>query len=223
MKRGGAEMLLGIIILAISLSMDSLGIGISYGIRGIKISCKAKLTMCLISVAFTSIAVFFGNLLNSFMPEYLSKLIGAVMLIAFGIFIIFQSIYKKNKDKKLAVRNSNELIKNASNIINDSVKIIRNPICGDVDKSQDIDCIESIYLGIALSIDSFGAGISSVTSGLNSMFIPIVTAVCQYLFLSGGVFFGKRLSVLKNINSQIFVVISGVLLIILAMVRLQLA
>ena len=48
---------LALILLSVSLSMDSLGIGISYGIRKIKVPWSAKLIICVISVIFTAIAV----------------------------------------------------------------------------------------------------------------------------------------------------------------------
>lgn len=214
-------MILGVILLAVSLSMDSFGIGISYGIRSIKISVKAKIIMCFISIVFTSISMLLGNILTNIIPYNLSKFIGAGMLILFGLFIIFESFYKKIK-----VKNDNDrpkgLLKNLFNFLGISIKIIRNPICGDIDKSSDIDCREAIYLGVALSIDAFGAGIGYAVSGFNSMFIPVVTAVFQYVFLSCGWFFGKRLRIFNNVDSQIFVVISGALLIVLSVVRLLL-
>ena len=214
-------MILGVILLAVSLSMDSFGIGISYGIRSIKISVKAKIIMCFISIVFTSISMLLGNILTNIIPYNLSKFIGAGMLILFGLFIIFESFYKKIKVKNVNNRPKG-LLKKFFNFLGISIKIIRNPICGDIDKSSDIDCLEAIYLGVALSIDAFGAGIGYAVSGLNSMFIPIVTAVFQYVFLSCGWFFGKRLMIFNNIDSQVFVVISGVLLIVLSVVRLLL-
>ncbi len=214
-------MILGVILLAVSLSMDSFGIGISYGIRDIKISIRAKIIMCFISIVFTSISMLLGNILTNVMPGNLSKFIGAGMLILFGLFIIFESFYKKSK-----VKNDDDkpkgLLKKFFKSLGISVKIIRNPICGDIDKSSDIDCREAIYLGVALSIDAFGAGIGYAVSGFNSMFIPVVTAAFQYVFLSCGWFFGKRLRIFNNVDSQIFVVISGALLIVLSVVRLLL-
>lgn len=217
-------MILSMIFLAVSLSMDSFGIGMSYGIRNIKMKWSAKLTMCLISIIFTSISVILGNALASMMPEYLSRIIGSVMLILFGLFIIFQSLYKKKKAKRNDIKkNKKNIVKKTLDSLGFSLKIISDPICGDIDKSKSIDCIEAIYLGVALSIDSFGAGISCVTSGINSIFIPLVTAICQFLFISFGWFFGKKLRMFKNIDSHIFVVISGVLLILIAVMRLMFA
>ena len=54
---------LALILLSVSLSMDSLGIGISYGIRKIKVPWSAKLIICVISVIFTAIAVTIGNII----------------------------------------------------------------------------------------------------------------------------------------------------------------
>lgn len=48
------------LLLAVSLSMDALGIGVSYGLRGIKTSLGAKIVICLVSVMFTAAALFSG-------------------------------------------------------------------------------------------------------------------------------------------------------------------
>ena len=50
-------MLINSIVLAISSSIDSLGIGITYGIKNTKISSKAKIILLVISFLVTLIAL----------------------------------------------------------------------------------------------------------------------------------------------------------------------
>ena len=89
--------LLGVLLLAISLSMDALGIGISYGLRGIRTPWKARVTICLISMLFTGAAVGLGNVLLMVIPPEAARLAGAGMLALLGLFIIVQSFWEKNK------------------------------------------------------------------------------------------------------------------------------
>ena len=99
-----------------------------------------------------------------------------------------------------------------------TVKITRAPEVLDKNSNK-MSVKESIYMGVALSIDSFGAGISSAVSGMNNLFVPIMVGVCQFVFLSFGIICGQKLTSFKRIDSDIFMVLSGALLIILAFVR----
>ena len=80
------------LLLAVSLSMDALGIGVSYGLRGIKTSLGAKIVICLVSVMFTAAALFFGHILLLFIPEEVAKALGALMLVGIGIYIVCLSL-----------------------------------------------------------------------------------------------------------------------------------
>lgn len=207
------EFYLGIGLLAISLSIDALGIGLSYGLRKIKIPILAKLIICFISMVFTEIAILIGDVIKNFLPDIISKGIGSLMLLVLGIFIIVQAFIKKEKPPKQ--KSSSFSFK----FLGVTVNIIRNPSSCDFDKSCDIDALEAIYLGTALSIDSFGAGVSSAVTGLNSILIPLTVGLFQILFLYFGNILGKKVSSFKKLDSKVFVVLSGALMIILAAIR----
>ena len=57
-----------VLILAVSLSMDALGIGISYGLRGIRVSWKARVVICAMSMMVTGAAVGLGSVLLEVIP-----------------------------------------------------------------------------------------------------------------------------------------------------------
>ena len=58
-------MLLNCILLALSVSIDSLGIGISYGIKHTKISKTSNFTLFSISFIVTSLSIIIGNTISS--------------------------------------------------------------------------------------------------------------------------------------------------------------
>ena len=185
------------ILLAISLSMDALGIGISYGLRNIKVPNIPRLIISFISLLFTAIAIGIGNVIVLFLPQALRE-----------------DKKVENKEKKTEkVWNFN--LKSLGIII----KIIHHPIHCDVEKSTSVGIRESIYMGVALSIDSFGAGIISAVAGVNDFFVPVMVGLCQFIFFSLGIFCGRKLTAFKKIDSKVFVILSGILLIILAVVR----
>lgn len=208
--------LISAILLSISLSMDSLSIGVSYSLRKIKTPLSAKIIICLISMLITTISIFFGNILIKIIPENISKLIGALMLCILGVYIIIQAFTKKNKETKDCKKPALSFTLKHFGII---INIVRDPCIYDIDNSAKIDPLEAIYLGTALSIDSFAAGISSAIAGLNSFFIPLSVGVFQIIFLTFGNFIGGKIATIKKIKPKIFIIISGLMLIALSIVR----
>ena len=89
------------ILLAISLSMDALGIGISYGLRNIKVPNIPRLIISFISLLFTAIAIGIGNVIVLFLPDYLAKLVGSGMLGVLGAVIL---VRHSEKTKKLKIK-----------------------------------------------------------------------------------------------------------------------
>jgi putative sporulation protein YtaF len=100
-----------IIVLAISLSIDSLGVGLVYGFRKISIPLFPKLLICLFSIIYSAVALTLGKTLSNILSPGVSKLIGVVILTLMGIWIIFQAL-TKNHDE--GVHNSNIRIKRNS-------------------------------------------------------------------------------------------------------------
>lgn len=215
------------ILLAISLSMDALGIGVSYGLRGKKVPLLPKVIISLISLAFTAAAIGIGNIIVLFLPDQLAKLIGSGMLGVLGIVIIIQALSKKEGEEEVepepeVQRPQRKIWKIALKPLGLTIKIIRNEIYGNGSKADSAAIMgirESLYMGVALSIDSFGAGISSAVSGINNFFVPVMVGLCQFIFLSLGIFCGQKLTSIKKADPKIFMLLSGAILVVLAIIR----
>ena len=95
----GDIMFIGLIILSITSSIDSFGIGITYGIKNTKISLISKFILFFISLIITSISLLFGNILNHIFSSSLSKIIGNIILIIIGVYMLINSnASTKNSD-----------------------------------------------------------------------------------------------------------------------------
>lgn len=211
------------ILLAISLSMDALGIGVSYGLRGKKVPLLPKVIISLISLAFTAAAIGIGNVIVLFLPDQLAKLIGSGMLGILGVGIIIQALSKKEREEEQEVqRPQKKTWEIGLKPLGLTIKIIHNEIYKN-DSNTDTTAImgtkESLYMGVALSIDSFGAGISSAVSGINNFFVPVMVGLCQFIFLSLGIFCGQKLTSIKKADPKIFMLLSGAILVVLAIIR----
>lgn len=101
-----------------------------------------------------------------------------------------------------------------------TIKIIKNPILSDFDASQTIDKKEAIYLGLAMSADSFVSSMGISMLGNFSILFPLLVATFQLVFLSFGNYFGKRITAVSHLSPSIWSRISGILLMLLSVLKL---
>jgi putative Mn2+ efflux pump MntP len=94
----------------------------------------------------------------------------------------------------------------------------RNPSQADRDQSGEISAKEAFLLGIALSIDSFAAGVSAALLGFTIWLTAGTIALSCALFIGMGSYLGQRLSC--KIQKQYLSYIPGLLLVILGMIKL---
>lgn len=207
-------------ILALSVSIDSLSIGITYGLKNTKISYIGKVTLFITSFIISIISIWFGDSIKSIFPEVITKLIGTFILISMGIFIIYQSVCKNDIEYKNIKNDKEEKIYSFFiKFLGITIQIIKDPISSDFDNSKKIDAKEALFLGLALSLDAFCIGIGSGIIGLNSIIFPFLTSLFQLIFLSTGVIFGKKLTSLSKLPNNIWSIISGTLLILIGIAK----
>ncbi len=217
-------MLTNFILIAISLSVDALGIGIAYKVKEVRISALSKLIVCCLSVIMMAFAINIGNLLSALLPENMAEVIGVAILMIMGIKIIIQNL--KNSEKKpenikiKEIQGEDILINWAIKSFGITIKVMKNPAECDLDSSNKIDSLEAVFLGIALSVDSLSAGIAVATFGGKIFLLPIFVGIFQLVFLSFGEIIGSRIKKLKNIDNRIWSILSGIILILIAIVRL---
>ncbi len=92
-------MLINSILLALSSSLDSLGIGITYGIKNMKISKISRLILFTISCFVSFSSILLGNFINNFISNSFANLIGCSVLVFIGVSMIFKSISNSNNVK----------------------------------------------------------------------------------------------------------------------------
>lgn len=224
-------MLLNCILLAFCVSIDSLSIGLTYGLKNTKISFGAKFVLFFIALIVTFFSIFIGDSICKIFSRNLSTAIGCILLCIMGLWIIVQAV-TNNKEHSgispyeafpqtvpLQKSDFSYMTKNKKEyhffikFLGITVQIIRDPNYSDFNKSNQIEVKEALYLGIALSLDSIGIGIGSSIMGLNSFLFPILVATFQLFFLSFGSYLGKKIKNISNIPENIWSIIAGVLLI----------
>ncbi len=155
---------------ALSSSLDTLVISLSYGIKKIKIKFYITIIISLITSFFTFISMALGVYIWSVVSRQFIRIIGSVMLILMAVWILIDKFqYSKNKDKD-------------KNIYEE---ILEDPIKADVDNSGDISAKEAIALSIALSLNNIAVGVISSLAGINiwytTFFVFIINIASIYI------------------------------------------
>lgn len=216
-------MVLSVIILSVSLSIDALFVGFAYGLDGTRIPLRSKLVICLMSIIYAGIAVFAGSVVSHYLSPFMGRLIGAAILALIGLWMILKSvIQRKSSTESLEDAKSEDsiLLKFIIKPLNITVQILKTPDAGDVDRSGSIDAGEALLVGSALSFDAIGVGIGSAMSGLSGFYIPLAIGLCQLLFLSFGLFAGEHFAFFKKLDEKYTAIIPGAFLIVLSVLRL---
>lgn len=219
-------MLINSLVLAFSSSIDSLGIGITYGIKDTKISVLAKIVLFVISFSISVLSVWFGDMIKTFFSDFATKLIGNIILISMGFFICYQVLRKndsKSQPSDFIHAYDEKIYSFFIDFLGITIKIIKNPRYSDLDASNSIDAKEALFLGSALSLDCFCIGSCGSILGVNSFLFPLFISVFQLIFLSMGNLLGKKLHGLSRLPDNVWSILSGILLIFIGALRFILA
>ncbi|MFD0698676.1 sporulation membrane protein YtaF [Paenibacillus sp. GCM10027628] len=187
-----------LLILAFAVSLDGFGVGVMYGLRKIRIPFLSIGIISLWSGIIIFASMQIGVLMSSFMSPMVAKRIGALILIGIGIWALVQMRQQKaheaqdmddSKQTGELQVHSLDTLQRTKEILNIELKrfglviqILRTPSIADVDRSGNISASEATLLGLALSLDAFGAGIGAALIG----FVPLLTA--SVIALSSGTF-----------------------------------
>jgi len=215
-------MVVTVILLAVSLSVDALAVGTAYGLRNVRIPLISKIIICFFSILYSGGALMAGRSLASILPYGIAKASGIIILVVMGIWTIVRALFgKPEKASRSRPETGNVTLANiVIKSLGITINVVKNPSQGDIDSSGVIDIPESLLLGFALSVDAIGAGIGSSLAGLFSLFVPFSIGAFQLLFLYAGTYIGNRVTLAERVNRKALALLPGIILLLLAFVRL---
>ena len=91
-------MIFNCILLALSVSIDSLGIGITYGLKKTKITAISNIILFAISFCITCGSIFLGHYISALFSPTISTILGSSFLIILGVYNIYKTINKPLTD-----------------------------------------------------------------------------------------------------------------------------
>ncbi|MCP3030544.1 manganese efflux pump [Halobacillus sp. A1] len=191
------------LLFVIAVSLDSFGIGCMIGLKKIQLSIKAVGAIAFLSGLCFLLSASIGHLLLPFVDAHLFESLGAMAFILLGLFFIWSN-YRKPAEKE------------QDNIWTQPARILQSPEAADVDHSGGIHGKEVWLLGLALSLDTIGAGVSGVFIGIPPFFTAGLIFLMTSAMLYGGLKSGAKLSRKLDYLSAL----PGFLLIIIGLIKL---
>jgi putative sporulation protein YtaF len=207
--------IISLLLLAFAVSLDSFSVGLTYGLRKMKIPVKSIAVIAVCSAAVLMAAMMIGHFLENFFSPELAETLGGTVLIVLGGWVLFQ-FFRNDQSEMLSHEKIilNFEIKSLGIVIN----ILKKPMSADFDRSGTINGIEAVMLGLALSLDAFGAGIGAALLGFSPGYLALTVACMSSLFVYAGMRMGSYFS--ERSWLQKFSFVPGILLIIIGLLKL---
>lgn len=179
---------LRVIFLALALSLDGLGVGVAYGLKGMVAPVKARLLVATISTCVVAAAFFLGSALRLILPIGFCNILGRIILLLVGIWFLFQAWIEKKENG--AAEENLPLATFSFKSLGIVILVLRHPSSADFDHSGAISLWEAVFLGLALAMDAFGAGLGAAIGRSWPLYTPLMVGLVKYLFLTGGLYIG---------------------------------
>ncbi len=232
--------LVSLLALALAVSLDGFGVGAMYGLRKIKIPVISVLIIAVMSGLVFFAAMQIGVAATAYIPESVAKTAGAVILIGLGFWAVIQ-MRRNGEDEgteeaqssavaagtvPVGKQEQQENNRQEARVLSIELKrlglviqILRTPSAADLDRSGVISAMEAAWLGLALSLDAFGAGIGAAFIGYTPLLTSAVIAVASGSFILGGLRFGFMYSNVQWIRK--LSVLPGCILMLMGIFRLM--
>ncbi|REE78879.1 putative sporulation protein YtaF [Paenibacillus taihuensis] len=233
-----------LLLLAFAVSLDGFGVGVTYGLRRIRIPILSVIIIAFCSGLVVWLSMQIGSILTNYMSPTVAKMIGALLLMCIGVWALIQYWQRRKAGDNVADDEAADSAASqvsgiavtevqpasgevtASAIVNLELKrlgiviqILRTPQVADVDRSGIISASEAILLGFALSLDSFGAGLGAAMVGYDPLLTALIISTTSGLFLLAGMRLGFRFAGWRGMRA--LSVLPGIMLIVMGFLRLM--
>ncbi|MFB9330123.1 MntP/YtaF family protein [Paenibacillus aurantiacus] len=229
-----------LLLLAFAVSLDGLGVGVTYGLRRIRIPVFSVVIISLCSGFVVWLSMQIGTVLAGYLSPDFASWTGAALLVLIGAWALVQHFRRGKEDEedageaadfRTAVNQGQDGAPPASDweatktiVILELkrlglvIQILRKPQIADVDRSGIISASEAVLLGFALSLDSFGAGLGAAMVGFPPVLTALIICTASGLFLLGGMQLGFRFAGMRGM--QALSVLPGLMLIAMGIMKL---
>lgn len=156
--------------IALALSLDCFACGLAYGASHIKIPVRSALVVslvCSITLGFTLIA---GSIVAPYIDAYAVKLLSFGILLVMGLLKVCENAVKL----WLKGRGTRQLTFKLFDV-RFILKVFEDEQAADNNKDKVLSAREAISLALALSLDGLAVGFSAGISGVNSVYLLVLS------------------------------------------------
>ncbi|TGE32096.1 sporulation membrane protein YtaF [Desulfosporosinus sp. Sb-LF] len=183
------------LLMAVALSLDGFGVGLAYGLRRIRIPMSSLIVIALCTVFAMGTSMLFGSWVMLWLRFIPASLLGAVILLALGVFQLSKAIWNRKREifpeavpamaVTLQMPVMEPIFRFQFRFLGLVIQVLKTPDIADVDGSGGINFRESLLLGSALAMDAFASGIGAAMAGMTLSVVGVV-AITQIMMLRGG-------------------------------------
>ncbi|MHC1749971.1 MAG: manganese efflux pump [Cellulosilyticaceae bacterium] len=183
--------LLSCFVFSISVNLDSLAVGFSYGNSNIIIKAYHHFLIATITALLTFLSIIVGSSLSNIVSSTLTNILGSIILILLGLWLL-RDYWIKKKDSS---PNSN--LSHKADMPTITLK-------------------ECTFLAIALTLNNCGLGIGAGITGMEPLITTVFTLIISTIFFVSGYHFGRKFSSCNKLSctcsliSAILIVAIGV-------------
>jgi putative sporulation protein YtaF len=189
-------------VIAITNNIDNLGARIAYSIQGTRVSLPINLWISLITFFISAGAAYMGASVSGSFGAEAASVAAMLLLVGLGAIMIVQARREPWHDQAPPE-------KDVASLWN----VLLRPHHADVDASKHIDLKEGTVLGVALSINNIGGGLSAGIIGVTPWLVGGLSALISFLALWAGNYLAEFF-VRKGIANKANIV-GGALLIVI--------
>lgn len=175
---------ISVLILAVAVSVDSLAMGITYGLNQIAIPWSSRLALGLVSGCSVLAAMALGGLVEQRVNSSSAQALGGCIFILLGLYSLWRSYQPKQPRVLVNLRIP---------ILGLIVQVFQEPLKADLDRSQTITGGEAFLLGGALALDALAAGIGAALIKLPLWPTTLAVALATLVFITQGLKTGTTL------------------------------
>lgn len=193
-----------IIGLAIASNIDNLAVGMSYGVRSVRIGFTANLIITAICFAFSEIGIISGEWIGRILPGNLPDFVAAGLLLLIGVRVLFLAMSAANEEA-VSAGDDHPL----ANWFSRALAV----------KGDQVGPFEAVILGVALSANALANSVSAGLLNMSPAVVASAISIGSFLTIAGGVALGRhaaRIKVGRMDIGRLGTLASGIILVVLA-------
>jgi putative sporulation protein YtaF len=184
-----------VVMLALSCNLDNLTIGISYGVRDIRLPFFSNLLIAVITAGGTLAVIIFGRQVHTVVSSDVAVAIGTLILIAMGTWVIAKDLLNEPAIPKpvgAAVSLPDQGAPARKGFWYRLGHVLKDPSLANKDTSGHIDYKESLLLSLALMLNNIPSGLAAGMLRLPPLFTAFVVGLLSIGAFSIGIGAGRH-------------------------------